>query len=274
MHSLIYRIRVFFYRRPVLFVRYDSKQGEPVLFLHGIATDGSCWDDCKQNLKGAGYRVIVVDLLGFGKSPKPNESSYSLKEHAKSVEKTIKKLKIRQTITIVGHSMGSLIAIDIANRKKLAVKELFLCSPPIYLPKDLQKVEEDYSKTSRSKNNAYFKIYKLIANRPNVTLRAAKLASAGVSGFTLNKDTWEPFKKSLVHSIIDQNSLEEIKKIKINVNIIYGIFDLLIIPKNYQLIAKKMPNVTLKKARAGHALNQSYSKFIAKQLRSSLTDKP
>ncbi len=263
-----------FYRTPKLFVRYDNKEGKPILFLHGIATDGKCWDDCISNLNGQGLRLIVLDLLGFGNSPKPANCSYDLQDHAKSIEKTIKKLRLKEPIIVVGHSMGSLIAIEISKRNKIKIDSLFLCSPPIYLPADVAQAEKQYSKTARSKNNAYFRVYKMIVNNPKTTLRAAKIATAGFSGFKINAQTWIPFKRSLVNSIVNQKTLTDIQNIKQNIKIIYGVFDVLVMPKNYQQLAKERHNVTVIKARVGHVLNKYYSKFIAKELRTSLANKP
>jgi pimeloyl-ACP methyl ester carboxylesterase len=267
------KILQYFYIPPRLFVRYDNKEGRPVLFLHGIATDGRCWDDCISNLQDQDFRIIVVDLLGFGNSPKPANSSYNLKNHAKSIEKTVKKLKIREPLTVVGHSMGSLIAVELAKRQKINLNSVILSSPPIYLPADIKDAEVQYSKTARSKNNAYFRLYKMIVNNPKTTLRAAKLATAGFSGFKLNSQTWVPFKSSLVNTIVDQTTLQDMQKINLPIQIIYGVFDLLVMPKNYQRLSKEMTNLKITKVRAGHILNSHYSKFIAKELRASLANK-
>lgn len=264
----------FFYRPPALYIRRDNKKGRPVVFLHGIASDGSCWNKTIINLKHNNLRLIVIDLLGFGKSPKPARSTYSLSDHAKAIEKTIKKLNINQPVVIVGHSMGSLIAIELAKRGKIDISRLLLCSPPIYLPADLKTIELEYSKTARSKTNAYFALYKLIADKPSITLKAAKIVAAGFSGFTLTSQNWNPFKKSLINSIKSQTTLTDIQALSQPVEIIYGLFDLLIIPKNYKYLQKKMPGLKITKTRAGHIMSPNYSKLIASRLLSGLAKKP
>jgi pimeloyl-ACP methyl ester carboxylesterase len=243
--------------------------------LHGIASDGSCWDETIKYLNHQDLRLIVIDLLGFGKSPKPNRNAYSLKSHAKSIEKTIKKMRINnQELILVGHSMGALIAIELAKRHKLKISKLILCSPPLYLPEDYEDSGIEYSKTAKSKNNVYFALYKLILSNPKVTLKSAKLVAAGFSDFELTKENWIPFKKSLLNSIQAQTSLKDIQQIEPPVEIIYGLLDLLIMPKNYKLLKDSLPNLKITKTSAGHFISNRYAKKIAKLLLTGLAKKP
>jgi pimeloyl-ACP methyl ester carboxylesterase len=85
-------------------------EGPAVLLLHGLAASGHFFDP----LDFPGYRVVAVDLLGFGRSPKPH-SSYSLATHAREVHAVMRKLRIKRPI-IIGHSFGAVVALAYAKR--------------------------------------------------------------------------------------------------------------------------------------------------------------
>src|SRR6516162_7075809 len=51
----------------------ETGRGEPVLLVHGWPDTGELWRHQVPALAGAGYRVIVPDLRGFGRSSKPTD---------------------------------------------------------------------------------------------------------------------------------------------------------------------------------------------------------
>ena len=89
-----------------------------------MGNSGESWDDLitKLTKSDVGARVISMDLLGFGKSPSPRWLKYDVAIQAKSVIFTLLRAGVRQPLIIVGHSMGSLIAIEITKRYPLLVK--------------------------------------------------------------------------------------------------------------------------------------------------------
>jgi pimeloyl-ACP methyl ester carboxylesterase len=75
------------------------------------------------------YQLFAVDLLGFGRSPKPVDSLYTLREHVEMIEKSvIEKYKLKQ-FHIVAHSLGSVLALALAVKYPGAIKSLTLLSP-------------------------------------------------------------------------------------------------------------------------------------------------
>ena len=94
-----------------------------VLFLHGIGNNSHAWDTVIATLPDD-VRCISIDLLGFGESPKPRNISYDAREHARSVLHTYLSLGIPEKIIIVGHSLGSLVAVEFAKRYPILVKSL------------------------------------------------------------------------------------------------------------------------------------------------------
>ncbi|MEX1212346.1 MAG: alpha/beta hydrolase [Balneolaceae bacterium] len=93
-----------------------SPQGEPngetVVLLHGLNFFGYYWGGTAEALRSEGYRVIIPDQIGFGKSSKPIVP-YSFQEHAHNTRELLRELGIRQA-HIVGHSMGGMVATRFA----------------------------------------------------------------------------------------------------------------------------------------------------------------
>ena len=86
--------------------------GRNVVLLHGRNFFGLYWAQTIDYLSARGYRVIVPDQIGFGKSSKP-DVPHSLHMHARNIKQLIDALSIRRTF-LVGHSLGGMMAIRFA----------------------------------------------------------------------------------------------------------------------------------------------------------------
>lgn len=91
----------------------EEGEGDPILFLHGIPTSSYIWRNIIPHLTALG-RCIAPDLIGFGKSGKPN-IDYHLADHCHYIEKFIEKLNLKNIILVV-HGYGSIIGLDYAMR--------------------------------------------------------------------------------------------------------------------------------------------------------------
>jgi pimeloyl-ACP methyl ester carboxylesterase len=105
--------------------------GPAVLLLHGYMGSGRYWGRVRQELSTT-HRVITLDLLGFGRSPKPRFSRYDLQAQRRSIEATLAALKINEPLTVIGHSMGSLIALDFAWHHADRLERLVLANMPVF----------------------------------------------------------------------------------------------------------------------------------------------
>ncbi|MCX5906340.1 MAG: alpha/beta fold hydrolase, partial [Deltaproteobacteria bacterium] len=96
-------------------------EGPPVLFLHGL---GGSWKDWAANFfpLSSAYQVTAIDFPGFGDSDKP-EVEYSIDWLTEIVEKFLQERKVTR-VNIVGHSMGGLVALNLAARSNSPVKTL------------------------------------------------------------------------------------------------------------------------------------------------------
>lgn len=86
--------------------------GEPVVFLHGFPTSGHLWREVIEQMP-PGHRLVVVDLLGYGRSDPPNGRALSLRAHAERVIGLLDALRI-SSACVVGHDLGGGIAQALA----------------------------------------------------------------------------------------------------------------------------------------------------------------
>ena len=101
--------------------------GKAVLLLHGKNFFGAYWKETIAQLSAGGYRVIVPDQIGFGKSSKPN-IHYSFHLLASNTKSLLERLGVKQT-AVVGHSMGGMLAARFALMYPEAVTKLVLENP-------------------------------------------------------------------------------------------------------------------------------------------------
>ena len=89
--------------------------GIPLLMIHGLGC-ASSFEYPHVALAPAlrGRRLILLDLLGFGYSDRPDDFSYRIRDHAFAVRSFIEAQKLER-IDIYGHSMGGSIAIETAD---------------------------------------------------------------------------------------------------------------------------------------------------------------
>ena len=97
----------------------DEGSGDPILFLHGNPMSSYLWRNIIPYLVQHG-RCIAPDLIGMGKSDKPN-LDYTFFDHSKYVEEFIEKLGL-SNITIVLHDWGSGLGFHYAMRHERNIK--------------------------------------------------------------------------------------------------------------------------------------------------------
>ena len=95
--------------------------GDPILFLHGNPTSSYLWRNIMPHLHAHG-RCIAMDLIGMGKSDKP-DLEYAFFDHVKYVEGFIEKLGL-QRLTLVIHDWGSALGFHYAMRNEANIKAL------------------------------------------------------------------------------------------------------------------------------------------------------
>ena len=99
-----------------------TPNGKSVVLLHGMNFFGEAWTETIAILSKEGYRVIVPDQIGFGRSSKPI-LHYSISMHAANTKRLIDHVAIKNT-DIVTHSMGGMVASRFASSYPEAVGNL------------------------------------------------------------------------------------------------------------------------------------------------------
>ncbi len=99
----------------------DEGQGDVVLFLHGNPTSSYLWRNIVPYVSGE-YRAIAVDLIGMGKSDKP-DLDYTFYDHARYLDGFIEALALTD-ITLVMHDWGSGLGFHYAQRHPDNVKAM------------------------------------------------------------------------------------------------------------------------------------------------------
>jgi len=103
--------------------------GPDVLFVHGWASSGRMWGAAMQALADR-YRCWAVDLVGFGDSDKPRNGWYALPNYTATLRQFAEVVGVRQA-HVVGHSMGGMIALDLAASYPWLVRRLAVINPVV-----------------------------------------------------------------------------------------------------------------------------------------------
>ncbi|SFH29085.1 alpha/beta fold hydrolase [Pedobacter insulae] len=108
-------------------VPVSKSTGRTVMLFHGKNFGGYYWTNVIQALSNAGFRVIVPDQIGFGKSTKAF-IHYSFHQLAEWNKELLDSLNVKRAI-VLGHSMGGMLATRFALRYPDRTEKLLLENP-------------------------------------------------------------------------------------------------------------------------------------------------
>lgn len=136
-----------------------------VVLLHGKNFYGSYWKNTVDALTAAGFRVVVPDQIGFGKSSKP-AIRYSFDLMAAQTAQLLDHLKIERA-AVVGHSMGGMLAVRFARAYPQRTTHLVLENPIgledyrfVIPPQPIEaSYEQELKNTDPEKIRAFLKRY-------------------------------------------------------------------------------------------------------------------
>ena len=109
----------------------DQGEGPAVVWLHGSGPGASGHSNFKGNypkIAAQGYRSIVIDIVGFGFSDKPDDVEYPLSFFVECARQTLDVIGVDKC-TVVGNSLGGAIAIGMALEHPQLVEKLILMAP-------------------------------------------------------------------------------------------------------------------------------------------------
>lgn len=119
-------------RQPLRMAYMDEQpegwNGQTVLLLHGKNFSGFYWEETMRALMARGYRTVVPDQIGFGKSSKPQAYQFSFAQLAHNTAALLDSLGVEKVV-VVGHSMGGMLAARFALMFPERTAKLALVNP-------------------------------------------------------------------------------------------------------------------------------------------------
>lgn len=225
-----------------------------VLLIHGLGGTGASWGEVVEKLPDD-VRVVTIDLLGCGESPSPEWAVYNAKTQARSVLATIIKLRITSPVIIVGHSLGSLVAIEIARRYSMLVSSLVLVSPPLY---DTEAETPRWFKWQ--KGRLLMRFYQAIERHPRNFRKFSMLAMKWrliQQSDALADDKIDNYMAALEATIINQQLYNHAHRLRRPVKILRGVFDPFVVNGHLKKLARMNPNIHMSNVMAGHDIRGS-----------------
>ena len=250
-------------------VRYDhciAKNPDlTVVFLHGIASSYATWREVLPPLTKdkdlSKVRFVALDLIGFGKSEKPDWYGYDYASYRKTLARTLKKLKIHTPIVLCGHSMGCLISIDFAANGDRLIDQLILISPPIIKRSEVAGVQDQ----------VYAKLYGEL--RKHTDAKPVSVIATFVdalSSFEKRSLNTLAFRKTMDNIILNKENYSTAANLKVPMEVIHGRFDPLVIGANLKKLAERNSHFKLTETFGGHDMTGAKAKKIDKVFKDTM----
>lgn len=105
------------------------KAKSDIVFLHGTGSNSTMWKNQVSFFSQIGYACTVVDLRGHGQSHEPYEKT-DLEVHKQDIVQTLQNNNVHLPAYFVGHSLGSIISLSLAETNAEMVKSVFAACLP------------------------------------------------------------------------------------------------------------------------------------------------
>ncbi|MFD0860334.1 alpha/beta fold hydrolase [Roseovarius aquimarinus] len=105
-----------------------AESGPVAVCVHGLTTPSPVWEALAEALGGMGYRVLIYDLYGRGYSDRPR-GAQDADFFAGQLEALLADQGIEEKITLLGYSMGGMIAPRFAVRNPGRLRRMILLAP-------------------------------------------------------------------------------------------------------------------------------------------------
>ena len=241
--------------------------GPRLLMIHGLAASSRFWEPMIAQLP-QNYDVLAPDLLGFGLSPKPS-ANYDLNEQVAAIEALMQQhhFAAEGPIVLVAHSMGALVAMQLAVAYPNRFARVVFISTPCY--PNAASAAECLAKVSIMHkgvlhNSAWVKAmcFALHGRKwPNI----GHLFGIPEPVFTAGgQHTWESLSKSLQHSVIEVDVSRLLSKLIEPVMFIHGDCDR-VAPVDYvRRLLSQSPQIPLHViSGADHSLPLTHAEVVA-----------
>ena len=204
------------------YLDYGKKNNQAIVLLHGWGQNIQMMDMLGQPFAEK-YRIINIDLPGFGKSEEPKEV-WDLQDYVEMLEELLQKLEIEKPV-LIGHSFGGRISIKYAGSHEVE-KVVLLGSP--FRPS--------------GKKSLRTKVFKALKKIPG--LKGLEKCAKTKLGSRDYRNASEVMRGVLVKAI-NEDLTECAKKIKAPVLIIFGDRDMEVPISEAQVLEKLIKNAGL-----------------------------
>ena len=227
------------------------------------------------------HHVIALDLLGFGRSPKPSILKYDRDDHINYILGTLDKIGIKTPITLVGHSMGALLALSLASKYPDRVSSLVLISMPIY--KNAIQAKREITQSNIVPRFMYYGPTARIICSAMCMLRPLAQILVPLYFKHVPKDvatdatrhTWFSYSRSMENIIENQDVLADLQKVNVPVLVVFGSQDAVAKTTNLEAIKICCKDIEVKLLNATHQLPLEEPKQTAQFIKNMIekTDK-
>jgi pimeloyl-ACP methyl ester carboxylesterase len=221
-----------------------------VVFVHGAGLDHSWWGLQSRYFGYHGFNVLAVDLPAHGRSEGP--ALAAIGEMADWVKKVLDEKKIKSAM-VVGHSMGSLIALEFAARYPQSAEKIALIG--VAYP---MKVGDTFLDAARRNDQSAFDMETIWGHAPQVPLAGNPNPGMWMYGDTLAR--LSRLAPGVLHAGLAacnaySGGLEAAAKVKCPALFVLGARDMMAPPKGAAALAKAIPDCrTVTIGPSGHSL--------------------
>lgn len=247
------------FHRPVrMAVAKDNRVKNPrltIVMLHGIAATSDTWrkvyKDFARDPELKDIRLVSLDLLGFGKSPKADWLDYDYDDYSRALDESLKRLKINTPIILMGHSMGGLIAANYLaeGRSEKYIQSAILVSPPLLMASEMARLPD------KVYMNTYASLQQLAKDVPAVDVIAKMIER--FSNFEKQYLKTAAFAKSMENIILNHDNYQMFRRVKTPTLILHGHFDPLVMGANLRRAANVNKNLTYQSVIADHDITST-----------------
>ena len=202
-----------------LFVERWGEQGPSVVFLHGIGGSSRYWLGVAA--ASDGYRGIAPDLLGFGRSPRPDDPNYDVADHLDRLEPLVPPGSV-----LVAHSTGAVLAAALAVRRPDLVSSLLLIGAPLYA--DVSEARREMGRLGflarvTASGEVLGRLAMLVLHtlvQPVSTRLPLGLPRAVVEDFW--KHSWRSYSRTLRRVVVEHPAVPDLERLTVPCALLYG----------------------------------------------------
>mgnify|MGYP001566704708 CR=1 FL=1 len=213
-------------------------KGELILILHGWNGSSDSWIAIQKILAIAGYKVLVPDLPGFGKTKTPQEI-WGIDDYVDWVDNFIKtQVKDKEPFFLIGHSFGGRLSIRYTVKNPEKLKKLILIASAGIKPNP--EIKTIMISLAARIGNAFF--------TPRIMRRLRDYAKNLFYIFLRHKDyvKAEGTMRNIIVRVINEDLSADLPNIKTKTFLIWGDADKLVPVKYSWIFKEKIENSELK----------------------------